>query len=205
MRKNSEIYEPKGWHSRGYLPHFDGGEICQFITIHLGDALPREVLLRWKAELEQEKDENAKIILYERYEAYLDQGYGACYLRQEPVASLVQDSLLFHDTSRYKLISWVVMPNHAHFLIKPINNHTISEIMKKFKSYTSHEANKLLQRTGKFWQEDYFDRFTRNFEHFEKTIAYIENNPVKAKLCKSADEWKFGSAYYKKYSLKEGD
>jgi hypothetical protein len=41
-QKNSVA--PKGWHSRGYLPHFDGGEICQFISLHLGDALPRKVL-----------------------------------------------------------------------------------------------------------------------------------------------------------------
>ena len=105
----------------------------------------------WKNELEREKDENAKIILYKRYEAYLDQGYGACFLKDERVAATVQEALLHHDASRYKLISWVVMPNHAHFLIKPVNNHSLSEIMKKFKSYTSHEANKILQRNGKFW------------------------------------------------------
>src|SRR5215204_4467691 len=114
-----------------------------------------------------------------------------------------QESLLHYHASRYKLISWVVMPNHAHFLIKPINNHSLSEIMKKFKSFTSHEANRLLQKSGKFWQADYFDRYIRNHEHFEKTIAYIENNPVKAKLCKQADEWKFGSAYYETHVLKK--
>ena len=65
---------PRGWHCRGYLPHFDGGEICQFITLHLGDALPREVVERWKMELEREKDERAKIELYKRVENYLDRG-----------------------------------------------------------------------------------------------------------------------------------
>ncbi len=203
MFTNRKSSEPKGWHRRGYLPHFDGGEICQFVTIHLGDALPQEVLVKWKTELEKEKDENARMILNDRYEAYLDQSYGACYLKDERLATQVQESLLYHGGTRYKLISWVVMPNHAHFLIKPLNNHSISEIMKKFKSFTSHEANKLLQKSGKFWQEDYFDRYIRNREHYEKTITYIENNPVKAKLCQSADQWKFGSAYYRKYVLKE--
>jgi len=198
MTTDSEINQPKGWHGRGYLPHFEGGEICQFITIHLGDSLPQKVLSRWKAELEREKDENAKIILSGRVENYLDQGYGACFLKDKPIASLVQESLLHHDASRYKLISWVIMPNHLHFLIKPVNNHEVSEIIKKFKSFTAHEASKVLHRSGKFWQEDYYDRYIRNFEHYEETITYIENNPVKARLCKKREDWKFGSAYYKK-------
>ncbi len=34
----------KGWHSRGYLPHFDSPEIVQFITFRLADSLPRSVV-----------------------------------------------------------------------------------------------------------------------------------------------------------------
>jgi putative transposase len=30
----------KGWHSRGYLPHFDSQEIVQFVTYRLADSLP---------------------------------------------------------------------------------------------------------------------------------------------------------------------
>jgi hypothetical protein len=31
--KRMEETRPKGWYSRGYLPHFDGGQIPQFITL----------------------------------------------------------------------------------------------------------------------------------------------------------------------------
>ena len=34
------VLRPAGWHSRGYLPHYDGGEVPQFITFRLGDSLP---------------------------------------------------------------------------------------------------------------------------------------------------------------------
>ncbi len=67
--------------------------------------------------------------------------------------------------------------------------------MHSFKSFTSQKANKIINRKGKFWQEDYFDRFIRNYEHFEKTLNYIENNPVKAGLCEKPSDWKYGSAY----------
>jgi REP element-mobilizing transposase RayT len=185
----------KGWHSRGYLPHFDGGEICQFITLRLGDSLPQSVWRKWKSELEREKDEVAKIIIYQRFENYLDENYGECLLKDERIAEQVKESLTHFDSIRYRLLAWVVMPNHVHFLIKPINNHKISKIVQTFKSFTAHEANKILHRSGKFWQEDYFDRFIRNYEHFQKTIDYIENNPVKARLCKNYTDWKFSSAY----------
>ena len=186
---------PVGWHSRGYLPHYDGGEILQFITLHLGDALPRKVIEKWKKELERETDERAKIELRKRVENYLDKGCGECYLKIKEIAEQVQESLLHFDAIRYKLIARVIMPNHTHFLIKPINNPSLSEIMKKFKSFTAHEANKLLHRSGQFWQEDYFDRYIRNRDHYEKTIDYIENNPVKAGLCEKRGDWKFSSAY----------
>jgi len=34
---------PRGWHSRGYLPHFDSPEAIQFVTFRLADSLPRAV------------------------------------------------------------------------------------------------------------------------------------------------------------------
>jgi hypothetical protein len=33
----------KGWHSRGYLPHFDSAETVQFVTFRLADSLPRVI------------------------------------------------------------------------------------------------------------------------------------------------------------------
>src|SRR2546425_7933314 len=41
-----------GWHSRGYLPHFDGRAIPQFITLRLFDSVPDGVLERWMQELD---------------------------------------------------------------------------------------------------------------------------------------------------------
>ncbi len=186
---------PIGWHHRGYLPHFDGGEICQFITLHLGDALPREIVERWKKELENQTNEQAKREIFKRSANYPDKSYGECYLKTEPVAEQVRESLLYFNAVRYKLISWVIMPNHTHFLIKPLNDFALSDIMKSFKSFTAHQANKILSRNGRFWQEDYFDRYIRDREHFEKTIDYIESNPVKAGLCEKRSDWKYSSAY----------
>ena len=46
-----QIREARGWHSRGYLPHFDAAGVVQSITFRLGDCLPKEKLDEWRTEL----------------------------------------------------------------------------------------------------------------------------------------------------------
>jgi len=187
-----------GWHSRGYLPHFDGIELPQFITIHLADSIPQKVIKRWKQELKSLKYEQERILLQRRIEMYLDQGYGEAVLRDTRVATMVQNALLKFDGTRYRLFAWVVMPNHLHSLMTRFPTYELSDILHSLKSYTAHEANKILHRNGQFWIEDYFDRYIRNQEHFRRTVQYIENNPVKARLCKTPSDWPFSSAWFKK-------
>ncbi len=176
------------------MPHFEAGEQPQFITLRLNDSMPQTVLDRWRKELEDE--EYADEALRDRIEAYLDQGYGECHLRKPEVAAIVQDSLLFGNKKTYHLLSWVVMPNHLHFLMMPIFLNELSDIMYALKSFTSHEANKALGRTGRFWQREYFDRCIRDEEHYRNTFNYILMNPVKARLCKAPSDWQFSSAHY---------
>ena len=185
-----------GWHSRGYLPHFDGGELAQFITFRLFDSLPKALLIQWKEDLRLEKCAEAESIMRRRVEAYLDQGHGSCYLKNVEVAPMVQNALLFHDRVKYRLSAWVVMPNHVHLLCTPLG-HSLAQIMHSLKSFTSSEANKMLNRAGRFWQKEYFDRYIRDARHSAKVVAYIENNPVKANLCKRASDWPFSSAHFR--------
>jgi hypothetical protein len=51
------------------LPHFDGGELAQFITFRLDDALPGAVLLRWKDELKHERPGEIESVMRRRVEA----------------------------------------------------------------------------------------------------------------------------------------
>ena len=195
-KHSSEPQEPSGWHSRGFLPHFDAGEWrWQFITLHLGDALPQGVIERWRQELAHSlaKDSDFGLELRRKIEHYLDKGYGECYLRNERVAEMMQNSLLHFDEKRYELKAWVIMPNHTHFLLKPHEGFSLSSIVHSIKSFTALEANKIIGKRGQFWQEDYFDRYIRDNEHFGKTVWYIENNPVKAGLCEKPSDWRFGS------------
>ena len=194
-------FQPKGlksnlgWYDRGYIPHFEGGEIPQFFTFRLYDSLPASVLKRWREETVEAGDEG-KIQFRKNVERYLDRGYGSCFLRDERVARLVQNSLLFHRDKKYRLSAWVIMPNHLHFLATPLENVELSQIAHSIKSYTAHEANKILKRTGQFWQHEPFDRYIRNRKHFVSVVRYIENNPVKSGLCTLPEDWRFSSAFH---------
>ncbi|HQZ98519.1 MAG TPA: transposase [Pyrinomonadaceae bacterium] len=187
--------DPRYWHSRGYLPHFDQDGFTQFVTFRLADSVPQHVLDRWHLELKAGEITDAGV--RRRIEYYLDQNYGERWLMIPEIANTLQQTLLRWDGERYHLISWVIMPNHGHILFSPFEGHRVSDIMHSIKSFTAHFANDLLKRKGRFWAKEYFDRYIRDQRHFANTLAYIENNPVKAKLCKLPCEWPYSSAYFK--------
>lgn len=73
--------EKRGWHTRGYLPHFDSDRF-QFITIHLADLLPQAILKKFERERQNGKLEHFYDLEFRiKIEEYLDKGIGACYLR----------------------------------------------------------------------------------------------------------------------------
>ena len=203
------LFNAMGWHSRGYLPHYDQDNAYQMITYRLADSLPASILGSAggsPAECSNdtqsaEEIKQAKTIRRKKIEAYLDAGYGSCLLKQLPIAELVIGNWYFFDGKRYDLIAYVVMPNHVHLLIKTYQGWSLSDVLHGWKSYTSKEIKKLLRCAGeppalpaKIWQEEYWDRVIRNEAHFNNAVNYIHSNPVKAGLCQQAEDWKWSSA-----------
>jgi REP element-mobilizing transposase RayT len=140
--------------------------------------------------------------LIDRIERYLDAGVGSAVLRDARAAAIVERALRYHDGTRYDLHAWVVMPNHVHVLFTPREGFGLSEIVQAWKSVSARRINRLLSRRGRLWQEDYLDRYMRDARHCERTVGYIEWNPVEARLCERPEEWEFGSA---RYAAREGD
>jgi putative transposase len=123
---------PKGWHSRGYLPHFDSPETVQFVTFRLADSLPAAVV---KALGHREDNVH-------RIERELDIGLGACWLGKPEIASLVQDALLHFDGERYRVIAWCLMPNHVHVVIDILDGQSLTGIVRSWKSFTARQATR---------------------------------------------------------------
>ena len=136
--------------------------------------------------------EREKLVMIDKYE---DSGVGQCFMRDDRVAQIVKDTLFYYDGKKYKIIAWCIMPNHVHILIEVFNGFSLSEIIHSWKSFSANQINKLLNRAGQVWMMEYFDRYIRDYEHFDKVVNYIHNNPVKAGIVKSPSEYRWSSAF----------
>ena len=177
----------KGWFTRGYLPHFDGGAVVQTITFRLADSLPRGIYKKLLAIA----DDGERRRLTNRL---IDEGRGACLLGAPENAEIVARALNHFDGARYKLLARVIMPNHVHVLIEQIEGHRLDKIVHSWKSFTAKEINRRLGTDGRVWARDYFDRLVRDERHYVNALYYIGNNPVKAGLVRLAEDWAFSSA-----------
>ena len=181
------VSEIKDWHQRFHsVPHREN-KALQSITFRLYDSLPKEVIEEIKLKLDIKKEDSSYNSsqyqrLRQKIAEYEDAGYGQCFLRDERIAAVMQNTLKHFDGERYQLICWCIMPNHVHVLIEVNEGWSLSRIMHGWRSYTANEANRILGRTGKFWMEEYYDRYIRNDNHLQKTINYILNNPANAGL-----------------------
>jgi REP element-mobilizing transposase RayT len=153
-----------------------------------------ELIRRWKEELAEEPRDVQKREVYRRCEAEMDKGLGSQVLSDPRAARIVQESLFFGHGRDLSLHAWSIMPNHVHALFTPLPGKLLKDIMRDMKGYTSRAINRLLGLRGQLWEEDYFDRWIRDDDHFSRVAAYIEWNPVKAKLCPDPKHWPWSSA-----------
>ena len=179
-----------------YLPHWTREGAIYAVTFRLGDSLPRPILEACLVErqdiiltarqtgrlLSEHEEQRLHDLHSERVEAYLDAGHGACWLRQPEIAQVVADALRFFDGQRYHLHAWCVMPNHVHIIVEPFTGHELPTLLHSLKSFTAKAANRLLGRTGNFWQEEYYDHLIRDEGDYAHVIHYLLDNPANAGL-----------------------
>jgi putative transposase len=161
--------------------------------------LTREISTLSEVEQQKSRVQNYKRV-FARIDATLDKATsGPLWLANAEIASTVENALLSKYATLYKLWAYVIMANHIHFLLTPKPSadsfFPIRMILQRVKGYTAYEANRILGRTGEpFWQDESFDHWPRDYDEFMRTAAYIENNPVKARLVKRPEDWKYSSA-----------
>ena len=175
------------------------------MTFRLAGTLPAEVAGRLRGErdaLLRADDGGDTMTVQERRclrllagalgDDYLDQGHAECWLREPAVAQLVLGAMRHFDGDRYTLHAAVVMPNHCHALFIPLGEHRLSDILHSWKSYTAKLANRMLGRENcEFWQRESYDHLVRDDEEFAHFREYISQNPVKAGLCRTPDDWPY--------------
>lgn len=174
------------------------------ITYRLADSIPQEKLLQLQSDLRQLNPEQAHSEHRRRIEQLLDQGYGSCLLKEPTNAQLVISTWQHFDPSRYLLMAWVVMPNHVHVLVKITSDTPLPKIIQSWKSYTGRRIAELSRAGARgsqappsehIWFREYWDRYIRDERHLKAAINYLHDNPVKAGLATSPEQYLWSSAY----------
>ena len=193
---------------RRNLPHIQPYGAILFLTYRLARSLPKQILekLRKERKTEEQRLEHVpadthyrealrtqiRKRIYLKYDQALDRDdTGPTWLLDHEIASLVRETILHRHPHKYDLVCFSIMPNHVHQVVINISRDVpIYDTMGKLKSYTATKANKLLKRSGVFWQEESFDHVVRSGK-LGTTIQYVLNNPVNAGLVKHWQEWPY--------------
>jgi putative transposase len=80
----------------------------------------------------------------------------------------------------YKLHAFVVMPDHLHLLVTPVES--VEKSVQLIKGGFSYRAKRELDWTGEIWQQGFTDHRIRDEEDWNRHIDYIRTNPIEAKL-----------------------
>ncbi len=108
-------------------------------------------------------------------------------------ARLLIDVLLHYRTQeKYLLHEFVIMPDHFHLLLTPLE--TLERSMQFIKGGFSYRAKKDLGFIKELWQTSFYDHRVRDEEEYEKCREYIYQNPVKRGLARAAREFPYSSA-----------
>ncbi|MEJ7609836.1 MAG: hypothetical protein WKF88_01515 [Ferruginibacter sp.] len=102
------------------------------------------------------------------------------------------------------------MSNHVHFIWQALYGHDLKDVQASFAKHTSKEFLKLLSaekalkkyevdaadRQHAFWKRNPLGTELFTPAVFYQKLDYIHNNPVRAGLCKYAEEYNYSSALY---------
>jgi REP element-mobilizing transposase RayT len=133
-------------------------------------------------------------------------GWQSILLDPEIIVILMDAWKFLVDSQRISLYSFVIMPNHIHWMYEVYSPYENGQIKHSFLSYTSKKILEILSENKDIFYVEKSNRmfqiwkspslsveiFSKDF-YYQK-LNYIHNNPVKADLCSSPEEYLYSSA-----------
>lgn len=92
-------------------------------------------------------------------------------------------------------LAYCLMPNHVHFIAIPQNDTSLARTFNTTHMRYSQHFNRKKRSFGHLWQGRFYS-CVLDEQHLYAAIKYIENNPVRAGLAKTAVDWNWSSARY---------
>lgn len=94
--------------------------------------------------------------------------------------------------NEFVIYAYCLMDNHTHLLLKE-NKDNISHIMKRIGTAYAVYFNKKYQQNGHLFQDRFKSEVIEAEPYLLAVIRYIHNNPLKARLVKLPEDYKWSS------------
>jgi len=92
-----------------------------------------------------------------------------------------------------RIDGYCLMTNHIHLVATPNYETSLADAMKRTNQLYAQYVNRMHHRSGHLWQDRFFS-CTLGQDHFQRALAYVERNPVRARLVRKAWRWRWSSA-----------
>jgi putative transposase len=130
---------------------------------------------------------------------------GRLLFQSEPYATLFIDVLRTYTLEgKFKVHDFVVMLDHFHVLVTLDQDTSIERAVQFIKGGFSFRAKKEMGFQGDVWQRGFSEVRITDRSSFLAHRTYIDENPVKAGLADSAENYPYCSAYLRKQKKNRG-
>ena len=93
-------------------------------------------------------------------------------------------------------LTWVLMPDHFHGLLRLDENDNLSKTVGALKGASSFVINQRLKKKGKLWQTAFYDRALRADDDRKNIARYIAANPLRKGLVDNIGDYPFWHSIY---------
>ena len=109
---------------------------------------------------------------------------------------LIKETLDYYISDKYIVISYCLMDNHVHILIKT-EDKPLGPFIGRINSKYAKHYNKKYNYIGHLFQDRYFSEVIESDTQMLETSRYIHLNPVRAKMVENPEsfEWSSYSMY----------
>lgn len=121
-----------------------------------------------------------------------------------------RDYLLYHDllqtscaATGLRIWAYCLMPNHVHLLVVPEQAQAMAKGLGRTNAEYARYYNLRNRTCGHVWQARYYSA-PLDEGHLWRAMAYVERNPVRARLVERAEDWTWSSARLRKTGCASG-
>src|SRR5271166_4310953 len=88
--------------------------------------------------------------------------------------------------------AWCLMPNHVHLILVPSDPDGLRRALARVHRIYAGAIQARRKRSGHFWQGR-FGAVAMDEQHLAAALRYVSLNPVRARLVKRAQDWRWSS------------